>query len=259
MTFDEYRAIEAVNWSTLVSILDSPKHYQHALKTPKTETAAMRFGRAIHTAILEPQRLLLDCAVWQGGRRDGKKWDEFFNANLGKTIITLAEHTDLLAIGVAVREHPVAADHLLVGEAEFPVVWTDPKTEIACKCRVDWFSDKHAALVDLKSTASTDFDSFGKTSANLKYHAKLAFYMRGLQETGRNPKDCLIISVEQSAPYDVVVFQLDEDVLYFGDKLVSMALNQLAMCRQYGVWPGRSDGIEQLRLPAWHMKHEGDE
>src|SRR5574341_903199 len=72
MTREEYDRIDAVNWTTLKAMRASPKHYRYAAEHATEDTAAMRDGRAVHTAVLEPDRFPLDYAIWAGERRAGK-------------------------------------------------------------------------------------------------------------------------------------------------------------------------------------------
>lgn len=60
MSFAEYRAIEAANFSGLTRLAQSPLHYWAEYlapdREPRRETPAMFRGTAIHTAVLEPER-----------------------------------------------------------------------------------------------------------------------------------------------------------------------------------------------------------
>src|SRR5689334_13632573 len=91
MTFEDYRKIDAVNASSLKEMRKSPKHYLHRLKNPIDDTPRLGLGRATHTAVFEPDRLLLDYAVWEGDRR-GKAYAEFCEVNAERTILKTAEY-----------------------------------------------------------------------------------------------------------------------------------------------------------------------
>jgi len=60
MSFEEYRAIDAINVSGLKRIKQSPLHYWADYLAPnrieKEQTPSMYRGTAIHTAVLEPER-----------------------------------------------------------------------------------------------------------------------------------------------------------------------------------------------------------
>src|SRR3954468_23785885 len=83
----DYAAVKAVNFSTLKEMAVSPKRYRHRLKTPRQATRSMDLGTAAHTAILEPNRFMLDYALFEGKRRAGKEWKAFEAASGGKQIV----------------------------------------------------------------------------------------------------------------------------------------------------------------------------
>ena len=71
-SFAEYRAIKAVNWSTLKAMDTSPKQYRHALVHESDDAVALRIGRAIHCFVLEPQEARKRLAVFDGKKRGTK-------------------------------------------------------------------------------------------------------------------------------------------------------------------------------------------
>jgi hypothetical protein len=248
--FDEYAAIDAVNWSTLREMEKSGAHYRHRLTTPRNDTPAMRFGRAVHTAVLEPDRFPLECVVWDGGDRRGNAWKEFAAFHCDSTILKEDEYATCLAVRDAVRSHPAAAP-LLVGDSEIVLEWTDPDTGLACKARLDKAHD--GCAVDLKTTTTTDPGEFGRTSGRLLYHCQLAFYQRGLRECGMAGAESVprVIAVEVAPPYDVVVFALAADAFMTGEMLVGDLLHHVASCRERNEWPGRFANEQELYLPPW--------
>jgi exodeoxyribonuclease VIII len=258
MTFQAYQAIDAVNWTTLKEMGRSPKHYRHRLETPREDTPALAMGRAAHTAVFEPDRFILDYAVFTGPRRAGKEWDAFAAANEGRTILKTEEYQRCLAIRDAVRAHPVAARYLASGMAEHTVRWTDEETGLACKGRADWVAPMLRALVDLKTTGDVNDRIFGHTAARLGYPGQLAFYYDGLRLSGMDLEKVIIIAVESGAPHDVAVFRVDEDVLYTGREQYRGYLRRVAGCRKLGAWPGRYAEEQSLELPPWARDDEED-
>lgn len=250
-TFPEYQAIEAVNWSTLRYALKSAKHYQYCLSNPVEETDAMRLGRATHTAVFEPDRLLMKYTIWEGGRRFGKEWDAFCAANAKRTILQPDDYETAIAIRDAVRGHDEARKLLLdrSGTPEYTLTWTDEETGLECKARLDWLAQ---ALVDLKTTRCIDARAFGRHAADMLYHCQLAFYVGGLAAKGITVP-VYIIAVENKPPHDVAVYELDEDVLWAGEVKVREALELVARCRETNEWPGRYQTIQPLQLPAWEF------
>jgi hypothetical protein len=239
-TFPAYHRAKAVNWSTLKEMAKSPLHYQYRLTHPPEETAAMRLGRAIHTAVLEPDVFPLEYVVFDGSRRAGAVWDEFALVNSGKTILKAEEYEAALDCRDAVRRHKVARRLLRWGKPEVTLKWIDPQTRIRCKGRLDWIAP-------------------GGVLVDLAYHEQLAFYRSGLLACGRKPAAVYIIAVEAEEPHDVAVFELDEDQLWAGAEVVGELLARVKECRRLRRWPGRDEGAQKLDLPPWIYDDAKDE
>src|SRR5690348_16033746 len=152
LQFADYSKVQAVNWSTLKELRRSPRHYRYRLDNERDDSPRLALGRAAHTAIFEPDRFMVEYACFKGERRAGKTWEAFKAAHESETILKLPEYQLCLAMRDAVRAHPVAARYLASGRAEQTVTWTDPKTQIPCKARLDWIADEAGAVVDLKTT-----------------------------------------------------------------------------------------------------------
>jgi hypothetical protein len=219
----------------------------------------MLMGRAVHCAVLEPDRFPLDYTVYTGSRRAGSEWHEFAAANAGKTILKADEYARCLDIRDAVRAHPVAGNLLANGDAEQTVTWADDKTGIACKARIDWVVRN--SLIDLKTTRSVDAREFGAVAARMQYHGQLAFYTNGFlgsQRVSRAPSAPRIIAVESEPPYDVAVFRVGLDAMLAGYDLVAEYLHRLAECRASDTWPGRYPQQTELELPSWALGEFSD-
>lgn len=262
LSWDEYRALEATNWSSLKNLRSSPLHYITARSRPHKTTPAMALGSATHTAILEPKKYAQEVAVWHGGVRRGKVYDAWCLDNEGKTQIRAVDEVDITGMADAVREHFTARKLLEQGLAEVTIKWTDPITGLPCKGRADWLNvvaGEHATLVDLKTTQSTDARKFGNLAARFGYHCQLAYYAHGIEQVTGLPVDVVIIAVESSPPYDVGVFELSDDDLYAGLEEVYELLGLLKECLDKDEWPGRCDFSQPLQLPRWVFEDDDPE
>ena len=251
MSFQEYSSVRAVNWSCLKEMSRSPLHYAHRLTRPRDDTPAMRFGRACHTAVLEPDRFPLEYVVFDGARRAGKEWDAFAAVNSARTILKADEYQTALALRDAVHAHPVAGQLLASGLPELSLQWTDAATGLPCKARIDWWDDSTLALTDLKTTKDVQARVFGHLAARLGYHGQVAFYRAGVKAVYGCEATVRIVAAEAEAPHDVAVFGIDDDCLYAGEEEVKRLLQLVAECRESGVWPGRYPEEVPLELPTW--------
>lgn len=259
MTFADYRELDAVNWSSLKHLRESPLKYRHMQDAPDEDTRYRALGRATHALVFEPQTFNADYAIYEGGDRRGKAWTEFAEAHAGQTIFKPNEIADAIGMANAVRVHPLIAPYLVDGEFEKSIQWTDPSTGQACKARLDWWARGKRALCDLKTSTTIDKFRFGRIAARLGYHCQLAHYYNGVCAQPEQVDEILLIAVESSAPYDVAVFVLDDDALFAGQEEVAELMRRLSEHRSSGVWPGRYTEKEPLLLPQWVFGDEDDE
>jgi hypothetical protein len=249
LTRAEYDALtDRVNWSTLKHADTSPLHYHHCLAAPDSDSK--KLGRAVHTAVLEPEKLSTDYAVWDLGRRAGKDWDAFCASHSGRDILTTDQLLTASTMGVAVRSHPVARKLLAKGKAEQTILWTDPHTRIRCKARLDWL--RVGKAVDLKSSRDIEQRAFGRAFGSMLSHGQLGFYNLGLLANGRRVK-WRVIAVENTPPFDVAVYNVPDEAVWAGEELAKEALALVARCRKTGRWPGQYPKAVPLELPVWHL------
>lgn len=271
MPFEVYRALDGANYSTLKHILTSPKHYRSASRRSDAPTATMILGSATHAAILEPKRFALDVAVWEGGTRRGKVYDAWCEANAGKVLTRHQDMEHIFAMAKAVHQYEPAMEYLDDEfSSEVVIQWEDPGTGVLCKGRLDGVVMRRphpdqpavrATIVDLKTARSIDGRQFGSAAAKYGYHMQLAHYRNGLAVVLGIPVtdiDVVIIAVENTPPYDVGVFRLDEAALAPGEDAISEAIETLARCRETGDWPGRYETEQVLELPRWIYPEEDD-
>lgn len=251
-TIDTYAAIDAVNWSTLKALRESAAHYRHALEVPRPDTTALALGRLAHTLIFEPILFADRFAIWEGGDRRGKAWQEFAEAHSDRTIFKPNEVDDIVNMAAAVRSHPLVAPYFEGAEFEQPATWIDPTTGLKCKARTDWTIRSRRILLDFKSTRSTHGRQFGYEASRYGYHLQMAHYLNGMRYGADwDPQQVLIVAAEKKAPYDVAVFEIDRETLMIADTEVTDLLVQLKTHREADTWPGRYESIQALQLPAW--------
>lgn len=252
LSFSDYRKIDAINWSSLKWLRESPRAYRHRRDNPTEATDAMRLGSLTHAAILEPDTVA-DLAVVSPfpafTTKGAKAWRDEHRA-AGRLVVTSDQYDRALAVRDAVRSHPAAANYLRRGEAERSIVWTDEPTGLTCKGRMDWWACP--SIVDIKTTRSIDERRLRSQMESLGVFSQLAMYRMGALALGMavDPR-CVIIAVETEPPHDVGVFLLDPGGLREVADEVRALLDQLADCIERDEWPGRFPTETTLRRPAW--------
>lgn len=273
---EEYHGLPGVSISRLKEMKRSPLHYQYRLANPM-QTAPLRLGTAAHCAVLEPERFQRQFALWnrRGANgnlcpRNGQYYEAFVAANPGKTYITEDEGLDAIAIGRAVRADVCAMKYLESGEPEVTMQWTLESNsllrqlipiQVSCRGRADWLTriEGEPYLIGLKTTKDCRPMLFGTQCARLSYHMQWAFYFDGYRTiTGNTPKMKEIV-VESAPPYDVVVYDIPEDVILQGRAEYETCLRLLVECEARKEWLGVANGLEQaISLPTWAYDAQGD-
>lgn len=249
LPFEKYIELPGEHSTSLRAMLTSPLAYWRQKQVQRDDTDAFRVGRAGHTAILEPDRFMLEYAVWRGARRAGAKWTDFQAHHAGQTILTVKQYELALRLRDAARAHK-AAKRLLdePGRHELTLCWTHERTGLRCKARVDRLC---SAVVDIKSTKNPVPTKFSSDAARYGYPFQLSFYASGVAAVLGQMLPQKIIAVQSSEPHDVVVYDVPEATQVTASAQVEMALDRVAECTKGGVWPGISDDEVSLWLPAW--------
>lgn len=247
MTYLEYQQIRAVSWSLLKEMRRSPLHYRYARDAARPDTRTLAFGRAVHCAVLEPERFSSQFAVYDGHRR-GREWDQFRERYGHLTILSADEQRSVVEVASAVRSHPVAARYLHGISAEVPVTWTDRATGLRCKARLDGVG---SAILDLKTARTAHPRQFAAAAARMGYHCQLAWYRQGWAEATGDVLPAVLLVAEKDPPYDVAVYSLDEDALYAGERECAELIARVAECERTNHWPGQMPDESPLELPGW--------
>lgn len=257
----DYHRHSAVSKSHLDQVARSPLHYWARYLDPNRvepePTPAMRLGTAVHTLTLEPDtwdaRYITAPAVDRRTKEGKARWAEFEAEAAGRELISVEDRVIVSRMAEAVWKHPAAAMLLnIAGKAETTWMWDDDASGLQCKCRPDWLTDDHGLIVDLKTTEDASPAGFRKSIANWRYHVQASWYLDGIERaTGTRPEQFIFICVEKKPPHAVAVYAADFDMIVAGAKQARLDLDTLADCKAANAWPGYSDQIEMISLPAW--------
>ena len=123
--FADYLEWDAVSNSALSRFARVPA----AAHVPIDDTAALALGRALHCAILEPERFAREYRqkTANGNTKEGKA-EAAEAAESGVELLTRADWETVIGMTASVRSHPAAAALLADGEAEASLLWTDAET-----------------------------------------------------------------------------------------------------------------------------------
>lgn len=251
VSFAEYRAIEAHNWSNGKWILESPLHYRYQLAHPKPSTPSQVAFQAVHTAVLEPDQFARRYALCDV-RRDKRTapYQEWLATHPDAAALNAEEWAACTGAADAIRAHPKAGPLVAPGEGvefECSIVWTDEATGFRCKARLDILRHlpDRVRVVDLKDVGSTDERHLRLLAEKLLWYGQLAHYCAGAEWRYPGlPVEAYLLCVESKPPHDVAVLHLNEDGAFAkGREMRASAFARLAECLESGKWPGRHEDV----------------
>jgi hypothetical protein len=219
-------------------------------------------GTGAHSVLLGGKRLVIwDKKSDKGNQcpRRGADFDAFAALNADSLILLPGEHEQIQGMAESVLANADAVA-LLAGRKEKTLYWTIDGRE----CRGTPDVDNGHAIVELKTTKSSDPRYFWRDSWKFNYHGALAWYMDGCaQQFGRRmiPDEAYIVAVESAKPYIVTVFRVPQHALEAGRRQNRAWFERLRECERSGVWPGYATGIVDLEFPekerqAWNVSAE---
>jgi len=218
-------------------------------------TPAMRWGRLVHMAILEPE-VLASLPVWRGAFRRGKEW-QAFAADLGADgdYVTEAELAGLLAIGNAAA----------VALARLPAV---EDTEVDIKWQADDYGAAMAKLdailadggvLEVKTTSKIEERAFRSQAWSLGYPLQLGWYDHAARLEGFTGRR-ILLAVESKPPHTTALWEIGPQTLRDGYSEGAQLAVRYRECEKVGRFPGPydSEGIMALEPPAWALHDEID-
>jgi len=220
------------------------------LAPPKLPTPAMKFGTAFHAMCLEPDEFHGNFKVVEDKRtKKGKELCLEYEKQ-GKTILTPSDATLLDHMMLAICQHPVAHELLDQGKSEQSFWWSHSATKLDLKCRCDKIHND--IVIDLKTTGEGGASpkAFTSSIVAFNYHLQAAHYLQG---TGA--KRFIFVAIEKVFPYNIGIYELDNEFIDTGYELQEQALLKVSEAIETGKWLGYTDsepnGIQTLDKPYW--------
>ncbi len=261
IAYEEYEKWDAAR-NTILKIINkqSAAHAKEAMETPRPTTDALEFGSLLHIKVLQPElfnELYIVSPKVDRRTKDGKAtWAEFQEKAEGRMVIS--EDWDMLTNSM--REsafcHDEAKQFVNNGEPEVSILWTDEKTSVRCKARLDYVHWDLGVIVDLKSTKNAQIHAFARDGFFYGYHQQASFYRDGLNLLKNNDPAFVTIAFEKEPPLAVACYEWDDTSLLVGRKSYHTALEVYKECVKTGVWPAYND-LNYLSVPKWAATDAG--
>lgn len=252
---DEYHRMPGVSQSMLKVLRDqSPAHLRWQMEHPQPSSPAQVLGSAVHDCVLLPdvfERAWLRGIEGDGRTKAVKEAREALAAeHPAATVLKPEDYDTCIAVRGAIAAHPKARQ-LLTGDAEQSAFWTDEATGLLCRGRFDLLGHKTRTIVDLKTTKSAARDDFSRSIWAYGYFLQAAFYLDGAKALGLPFEHFAFVAVEKTPPYGIALYEMSMAAIDDGRKLIRPLLETYARCLETGEWPGYSDDVTVIDVPAW--------
>lgn len=241
-----------------------PALFAYEREHPPESKLVFDLGNAAHDTLLGggPEIVTFDFPDWRTDK--AKAAAKEVRARGGIPI--LRDDRDMVdAMVASIRDHAIAGRLFAEGSgiAEPSLFWTDERTGVNRRARLDWLpqqTGRRLILADLKTCRSAQRDEFAKSAMNYGYHCQAPYYLDGVKALGLADDAVFVfVAVEKTPPYLVNVIQLDVTAMRIGAALNRRALDIYAECDSTGTWPGYSAEVELASLPPWYERaHEED-
>ena len=269
----DYHSIPALSNSSLSVLKRSPaEFYARFVADPPTmaseETDAMRLGSAVHMLALEPERFHdrylietgpINPSTQKPYGRDTKRfeaWLDIRKTETDKTVLIYDEFESSMAIAEAFQAHPeilriMAADAEKIYERGYEMSYlVEGQEPIRIKCKPDCVIPSEGLIIDLKTTSDPHPDVWKWSAEDYGYHRQAAIYLQAMEAYYGRPFRFLFGVVRSRAPYEVGVYELDDDSISRGWAQVEDLIAEYAKRKREDNW--RSDwqvGIHSLNVP----------
>ena len=261
----DYHSKPCLSKTKLWRILEkNPLWFKYCEEHPEidVDSQALKFGAALHKAVLEFETFSDEyCVIPSVDKRTkaGKElWEEFLSSKGDKTAIDSLNYAVIQEMRQVIRDNKYAA-YLCSGEIETSYYWIDEMTGLECQARPDVFKiiNGRGLIVDLKTCAKADTDSFRKSAINYGYDLQAAMFITACEKEYQIPCDFVFLAVEKTPPYMINIMQADDLLIKLGKDRFREALGIYKECSESGNWYGYngfSGIINNLSVPAWLAK-----
>lgn len=252
----EYHKLPFLNKSTLDKINKSPAHYIWQKEHPVDflPTPQMLFGTAFHAMVLEPDKFketyIRQLRVDRRTKEGKIEYQNYLLENKNKIQLSDEDFLRLDYMYSRLGNNEEALGLLTRGKAEVTALWQDSRLDVRCKAKMDYVRPDHIIL-DLKTTHNSSAEGFVKSVIDYRYYVQAAFYISAYDHiTGVIPK-FKIIACETDAPYNVQVYDLNEEWIELGFIAFYENIETYLDCHKTNTWPGYKKS--HLKIPKWFL------
>lgn len=244
-----YHRSAGIGSTLMKAATKSMAHYKCGLEETNDVSAAaqkaMDIGSAVHCLVLQADLYEREF-VKQPAEikiRNGKKWEEFQQQHIGKTILTETDESQASAMADAILDD---AGRFFLGGTPEVSYWIRHETGLILKARIDYRLGD--AAIDLKTTKHETPEQF-KRAVKYDYDMQEALYRR---VTG--VADMIFVGVGKSAPYSVFLCRQGQLVREQAEKALDRAIAAITEANEFQSFPRVPAELVETELTAYEIE-----
>jgi exodeoxyribonuclease VIII len=248
-TRQEYDSVKALNYSGMKHLLRSPRHYIEYVNAESKDSKALRVGRMVHEAVLQPDvfsKYVIAPDV-KRNTKEGKAVYEAFLSTLAADA-TIADSEEMeLAVNVSNSiKALMQRQNIVMIESE--AMFLSEDSGVPLKCSIDMIAED-GFIYDLKTTDEATPRAFLRTVLQFKYHLQAYVYSTIYErERAIRPKGFRFIVVEKEPPFEAAIFQLGPELNTDAVFLYEQCLKTFKSCQAMDSWPGYPTEVQMVDL-----------
>jgi exodeoxyribonuclease VIII len=243
-------------------LLESPAKFRWLQDHPEPHKEAFSLGTAVHTKVLGVGHKVIEYPpehLTPSGNASTKaatvEWVEEQRSS-GLVVISAAQAALVKGMAEAVLAHPTARELFeQAGTAEASVFATDPATDVDLRARFDYLAP---VCVDLKTARDASPHGFERAVRDYRYDVQDEHYLKTLELVTGERRPFRFVVVENTAPFLVGVYKLNEQWQEIGDMWATAARKMFRLCADADLWPGYGTEIHEL-IPPMGLIYEHQE
>lgn len=245
---------EYIGSSSLKKAAISMAHFHAAMSLEVQKTAAMDNGTLLHELFLEQD---IEKYVARPLKEDGSLiasnttiYKEFLAKNPNKTPIHPDLFNNMYDALTAFADNKTAMKLLKGATIEHSAYAVDHESGLLIKARPDILGTDY--IVDLKTTGKILDHHYERTIFSSQYDFQLAHYAETVfATTGQKIKNYYVIAVEQNYPFASKIYKIHSGDIDTQKVIRRQYLNEIAVCKSEGKFPGYRDNIIDLIKPSF--------
>lgn len=261
--FGRYLRLDCPSRSTLVALAqgESPAQVRWGMLNPEPSTPAQKLGAALHSMVFDSRdefsRRVLLCPPFNRHKPAERELRQaFYDEHEGQIVLEGTEQWDALyAMGDALHAHPFCRTFLpAISHREVTLIWRPGAVTV--KARLDAVLLGEKQILDVKMVRDIRRSYLEREVWQRGYAHQGALYVRAARALGIEVEHYVILWVHNEKVHEVVPARLSETSLAIAWKALREPMRVMARCYAENYWPGHTDTLIDLSLPAWVERRE---